>query len=351
MLNLGPVLFPKKEETVEQVEKTEAPRSPFKLQKALKSTDSPNKTTYRVMTSLPQAEFVNSLWELESTLGNKIADCLNDAYSHVTQRGAHGQGRVQFFHHNAATALYESYEEFLIKGKNHGIKSAAILNAVGKTLALVEAKLASTRSFPEGQRDILENAQAELLGHKKAIIKAIKALPESTKEHLKKYQNLDASALTEPHLSPTKVERVKKLHSSPKAITPKKLSRRDQLSQMALQATSPLDLNAAKALLEDAVRPKPPVAIISENVTPRLVPAILKKQALELKKKFRDVLTGSETFGALSSDDKESVKDNLPAPKTVTFLLNVKRKLATAPIAAGKTPSTPTSPTKKTLQI
>src|SRR5574338_323305 len=134
MLNTDLSLSPKKE----NIEKKAEPRSPFKLQKALKSFDSPNKISLRVMTSLPQAEFINSLWELDSTLGNKIADCLSNAYSHVIQRGAHGQGGPQFFHHNAATALYESYEEFIVKGKNHGIKSAAILNAISKTLTLVE---------------------------------------------------------------------------------------------------------------------------------------------------------------------------------------------------------------------
>lgn len=357
MLNLGPDLSPQKQETVEQVEKTETPRSPFKLRKALKSTDSPNKTSFRVMTSLPHAEFINSLWELESALGNKIADCLNNAYSHVTQRGAQGQGRAQFFHHNAATALYESYEEFLIKGKNHGIKSAAILNAIGKTLNIVETKLTSTRAFPEEQREILEDAQAELLGHQKAIVKAMKALPESTKAHLKKYQNLDVGSLTEPHLSPTKVERVKRLHPSPQPITPKKLSRADQLAQMALQATSPIDLNAAKASLDNPVQPEPPAPVVPEKMTTQMVPPVLRKQAL--RKKFLEALTGSETLGTikkksvlgLTSDDKESVEDNLPAPKTVTFLLDEKKKLAAPPIAPGKTPPIPTSPSKKTFQI
>jgi hypothetical protein len=326
MSNKGPATFKK------------APLSPFKLQKAVESIASPTKSTLRVMTSLPNAEFINSLWELDNNIGKNIFDCLNLVYSHITQRGAHDQGQPHFFHHVAATTLYESYHDYLIKGKDHGKKAGTILNKINNTLTSIERALSTDDKIISEQQKILENFQAELMAHRNALIRALKGLPDDTKRHLKAHQNLDIEALEQTDLTPKKKARVKSMHASPLPKTPKKLSLADRLAQRALQATSA----PMVAMPSSASAPLAAMAAAPQLQNPNLmVPPILKR--LALKSAFTQVKhkASSTTFEA-----KENPLD-IDSSKGLTFLLNEKmKKLATPPQSPKKATSPSLSPKK-----
>ncbi len=248
-------------------------KTPFKLTIAV---GSPSKL--RVMTSLPNARFINSLWNLHPDISADITITLRLIYCHITDRGASDEGKPHFFHHVAATALYESYHQLLIKDKDHGKKAGAIFHKVKNTLGLIERELKSDQTLSEDHREILENFKAEFTAHHNAIVLALQNLPEQTKEHLAKHQNI-RGIQTLP-FSPSKVERIQKLHPSPSKNTPKKRSKDDVESQMALTATEhPKTLPSAKK--GDLFEKVKPVVVFSRALIPS---SVLRKQAKELKK-------------------------------------------------------------------
>jgi hypothetical protein len=218
-----------------QVKKSKYSKNPvpFKLSAALE-----NETQFLVATTLPCAKHINKLWELVSDLRDEIAWCLNMVYSHITMRGAHGQGNEHFFHHVAGTALYESHQKKLIKGKNHGLKAGVIVQKLLKTIKNIKRELDSNELSPT-HRDILDNFKAELIAHHNTLVLAVKKLSPKDQKHLKRYQNLDPQSLVALEITSVDEKRIIKLHPPAQVLTPKKLSKAAHASKEALQTTEP----------------------------------------------------------------------------------------------------------------
>jgi len=213
------------------------PASPQKTFKLQDHFSSPNKTIFRVVTSLPKEEKVNALWEINPNLSQEITDCLKLLYSHVTERGGHSQGKPYFFHHVASTSLYESMESVLIGNKDHGKKAATIFNKVVNTLDKIDRALSSRENSEIEQT--LQEFQALLKVHHNALLTALKELPEQTQLHLLQHQSLDIEKIQLIPLSPSKKIMVQRMHPEAKPSTPKRLSIADIKSRDALLATAP----------------------------------------------------------------------------------------------------------------
>lgn len=229
---LGKIMLDAPNSTVKKSKYNKNP-VPFKLGAALE-----NETQFLIATTLPSAKHINKLWELVSDLRDEIAWCLNMVYSHITMRGAHGQGNEHFFHHVAGTALYESHQRKLIKGKNHGLKAGSIVQKLLKTIEKIKHELESTKLNPK-HRDILDNFKAELIAHHNTLVLAVKKLRLQDQEHLKKYQNLDPQSLTAIELTSIDEKRITKLHPPAEILTPKKMTKAAHASKEALQTTEP----------------------------------------------------------------------------------------------------------------
>jgi hypothetical protein len=207
---------------------------PFKLSAALE-----NDIHFLVSTTLPSAKHINKLWDLVTDIRDEIAWCLNMVYSHITMRGANGEGQEYFFHHVAGTALYESHHGKLIKGKNHGLKAGTILQKVIKTIDKIKSEINSSQNIIEEHLEILENFKAELIAHHNTLISAILRLPQKAKDHLQKHQGLNLQALKPIELTSEEEKRLEIIHPKPEQITPKKLTLAARKSQKALQSTEP----------------------------------------------------------------------------------------------------------------
>ncbi|MBS0287405.1 MAG: hypothetical protein JSR17_08920 [Proteobacteria bacterium] len=230
-----------------------ANRSPFKLKKAAKSP-----TKLRVMMSLPDKTFLEDISKLPENLSNEISTCFRMIFSHVVERGAHSQGQPHFFHHVAATALYESYNQFLIHDKDHGLKAGPIYNKVKKVLEIVEKTLIPNSSFSAEQRSTLEDVRATLIAHHNAFVLAIQSLSAEQKQKLKINQSIDAVSLQELPITPKKAARIKKTHPfSPDSHTPKKLSAEDERSKRILEGNPHPPARRPLMLLESL--PLPPL--------------------------------------------------------------------------------------------
>lgn len=197
-----------------------------------------NANDYLIFTTLPTSDFIESLWQIVQTIGNQINACLDFAYGQVTHRNGDGEGQPHYFMHVGATSICETIIGKLIKGKNHGIKAANLLKKLGKIQAQVKAEL-KRPDLESEEKNILKNANTELIAQYNATLLAVKMLPEKTQAHLQAYQKLDAQNLEPIKWRRKHQRRFNRLHPYHVQETPKKPSKQSIHSRDALIATEP----------------------------------------------------------------------------------------------------------------
>lgn len=198
-------------------------------------------TIYHVMTTLPLTAYIDKLWSIAQTVGNDISECFKSIYSQVTQRNGSGEGKPHYFMHVGSTTVYEAVTGQLIKGKNHGIKAGNILQRLQSTLKKLEAVLNEKQYENKDQKKLLRRFKAALNAQHNALVFSLKTLPEKTKEHLRKHQNLNIDSIQTIDLKERHLKYIVELHPEPVPVTPKKPSPQDNKTKMALLATNPPD--------------------------------------------------------------------------------------------------------------
>ncbi|MGD9591800.1 MAG: hypothetical protein AB7V32_04685 [Candidatus Berkiella sp.] len=241
----------------------------------------------RVMTSMPDSEFLLKLEKLQEQIKTRITSCFSLIYSHVVQRNAAGEGQAHFFIHGAATALYEDHHQVLIKGKDHGKKAASIFNHIKKTLSMIEHQLANNAP----KKSLLRRCQAVLIAHFNAYALALNNLTEDKKDFLKKYQNIDEPAALP--ITPKKKKRIQRVHpNSPKDITPKKLSR-DDLQAIAVLSGIPFNIDKPPVVrplefpVAKPVQMVPRQLLLKHNIEKAKTAAVSPAQQSSLKDRSR----------------------------------------------------------------
>ncbi|MCS5708685.1 hypothetical protein CC99x_007160 [Candidatus Berkiella cookevillensis] len=205
--------------------------------------------SHKVATRLPKHTAINDLWELNiNNLGNEITQCISMLFSHIVERGEPREEIDTFHHSTAATALWEAHHGKKIKGKDHAIKAGGLFNKVRNLLSTIKSTL-KYASLDEEQEEILLNFQAILIGHHNNLVVALQKQPQAKKDHLEQNANIKVDELKKIGLTTAQQTRIRTvLPASPikttqekcQQATPKKRSRSDKLSILALQSDRPL---------------------------------------------------------------------------------------------------------------
>ncbi len=234
-------------------------RKPFKLSQAI--DNSPLKFT--LLTTLPLAEKIKTLANINPLLAKEIQAGIKRIYSPVVER-IPDEDKEHFFHHGAATTLYEEFLQVRIKDKNHSIKAGTTFNQIKKILDKINAALEEN-----AQCEILKDFNAEFTAQYNIYVIALKKCAPEIKKHLQAHCSIDIDALAVTPITPRKKTRVQNMHpASPQVSTPKRLTVHD--------------LKARRCLLTgtDASPVKKPLAAAAltqtTNWTPSFVPRTVK---------------------------------------------------------------------------
>lgn len=210
---------------------------PFSL-----SQHAPSRTAYTAMTRLPSVATLEQLEELAPFISLKIKECLSNIYFHVVHRD--GDSLAVFFHHLAATVMYENYSTELINNANHAVKAAGIVNMINKTLSEIQSSKNNSNTHAN-QKEILSSFETMIIMHRNILIEALKGASAEVKAHIKAHQNLDVDASQITPLSPQKHDIIiRQFPATPSPQkgkgTPKKLTDQDRVSIGKLKPVRPL---------------------------------------------------------------------------------------------------------------
>lgn len=234
---------------------------PFSL-----SQHAPSRTAYTAMTRMPSVATLEQLEELAPFISLVIKECLSNIYFHVVHRD--GDSLAVFFHHLAATVMYETYSTELINNANHAVKAAGIVNMIDKALNEIQSSKKNSHTNAN-QKQILLSFETMIIMHRNILIEALKGVAAEVKAHIKAHQNLDVDASQITPLSPQKHDIIiRQFPATPSPQkgkgTPKKLSEQDRVSIGKLKPVRPLVFESSSEE-EDSSSSQSPESLDSDS--------------------------------------------------------------------------------------